>query len=149
MLYFILFYKKRFCNRKTIRGIWISEWIKSLRFIIMSWDDGTKKRANYLSCIEGKGYFLNYTILCVICFSSIKSLSILPLLTRNWCMVYGLVYNFGENFTPLNDIFFTAPQKLEDLKNLFSFNFWFRLICNMILNIKGYKFVCRGRVYNL
>ena len=41
--------QKRFYTKGTIRAIRIS------RFIVIGWDPWSKKRVNYLSCIEGKG----------------------------------------------------------------------------------------------
>ena len=51
-------YKKRFNNRETMRSI-RNDQLKSLPFIMICWDNWTKKRINHLSLMEGKCYMKN------------------------------------------------------------------------------------------
>ena len=50
--YFNLHLQKIFYTRGTLRS---PHWLKSQPFIVIGWDPWSKKRGNYLSCIEGKG----------------------------------------------------------------------------------------------
>ena len=53
-LCFIYVNKKRFYTRRTLRSFRILRLAKSQTLILIGWYPWSKKRVNYLSCIEGK-----------------------------------------------------------------------------------------------
>ena len=60
--YAICWKKKRFYTRGTLTSRRFLDWLESKPFIVIGRDPWSKKRANYLSCIEGKGVVKTITV---------------------------------------------------------------------------------------
>ena len=109
--------------------------LKSLFFIVIGWDPSIKKRVNYLSGIEGRGFerlSLYCTKCCTICWSIIKYLSqsrlklVLNLLERNTNYssklneMFKIEWNmtlFVHNFSSRISVFSTISLDVKEISS--------------------------------
>ena len=117
-------------------------WLNSLNFIIIDWYPWIKKRVNYFSCMEGKGYYRHLLYFIIL---RGNSYSIMRILLYFYSSPYHIsfLYIFSSILFPYCAVLFTTLLSLPlfIFRSLFSF-FIFKYCLQKFFTFIWWKLLC-------